>query len=115
MLVSLVDTQKDNMFQVNMQHDPPLRFTWSDQNLCYAQAQKLWKKDQVYSKRTCETLTLESTSETQKPSHHIDFNPNRWQSAQPLPDLRPSHLWATKVTTKISLRKFQFKLLSKCH
>jgi hypothetical protein len=27
MLVSLVDTQKDNMFQVNMQHDPPLRFT----------------------------------------------------------------------------------------
>jgi len=35
------------------------------------------KKDQVYSKRTCPTLTLESTSETQKPSHHIDFNPNR--------------------------------------
>jgi len=36
MLVSLVDRQKDNMFQVNMQHDPPSRFTWSDKNLCNA-------------------------------------------------------------------------------
>jgi hypothetical protein len=27
MLVSLVDRQKDNMFQINMQHDPPSGFT----------------------------------------------------------------------------------------
>jgi len=27
MLVSFVDRQKGNMFQVNMQHDPPSKFT----------------------------------------------------------------------------------------
>jgi hypothetical protein len=58
-----------------MQHDPPSGFTWSVKNLRNAQAHKLWKKDQLYSKRTHQILTLESTSDTQKQSHHIDFNP----------------------------------------
>jgi len=35
----------------------------------------------------------------------------QWQS---LADLQPSHLRQTEVTTKISLRKFQFKLVQKC-
>jgi len=38
MLVSLVDRQKDSMFQVNVQHDPPSGFTWSDKNSRNAQA-----------------------------------------------------------------------------
>jgi len=40
------------------------------------------------------------------------FTQLQWQS---LADLQPSHLRQTEVTIKISLRKFQFKLLQKCY
>jgi hypothetical protein len=44
MLISLVDRQKDNVFQINMQHDPPSRFTLPDKNLRNAQHIKLPQK-----------------------------------------------------------------------